>query len=77
MSEPNILRKRIVVDTNSNGETKSSRETTSFSATSGRRKTKESLKDPTAELKKLMNQYLSADVNDELHVPPTQVIRLN
>ena len=37
----------------------------------------QSLENQNAELKKLMNQYLSADVNDELHVPPTQVIRLN
>ena len=36
-----------------------------------------SLEIQNGELKKLMNQYLSADVNDELHVPPTQVIRLN
>jgi dynein regulatry complex protein 1 len=36
-----------------------------------------SLENQNSELKKLMNQYLSADVNDELHVPPTQVIRLN
>ena len=35
-----------------------------------------SLEQQNAELKKLMNQYLSADVNDELHVPPTQVIRV-
>jgi hypothetical protein len=65
MSEPNILRKRIVVDTNSNGETKSSRETTSFSATSGRRKTKESLKDPTAELKKLMRDAGKSDTIEQ------------
>jgi dynein regulatory complex protein 1 len=37
----------------------------------------QSLEMQNSELKKLMNQYLSADVNDELHVPPTQVIRLN
>ena len=36
----------------------------------------QSLQEQNAELKQLMNQYLSADVNDELHVPPTQVIRL-
>ena len=36
-----------------------------------------SLQQQNAELKQLMNQYLSADVNDELHVPPTQVIRLD
>jgi len=36
-----------------------------------------SLENQNGELKKLMNQYLSADVNDELHIPPTQVIRLN
>ena len=36
-----------------------------------------SLEQQNAELKQLMNQYLSADVNDELHVPPTQVIRLD
>lgn len=36
-----------------------------------------SLENQNGELKKLMNQYLSADVNDDLHIPPTQVIRLN
>ena len=29
------------------------------------------------ELKTLLNQYLQAGVNHELHVPPTQVIRLD
>jgi dynein regulatory complex protein 1 len=29
------------------------------------------------ELKALLNQYLGADVNDELHIPPTQVIRID
>ena len=28
------------------------------------------------ELKRLLNQYLHADVNSQLHVPPTQTIRL-
>ena len=29
------------------------------------------------ELKGLLNQYLSSKINEDLHVPPTQVIRLN
>jgi len=30
-----------------------------------------------AELKGLLNQYLSSRINEDLHVPPTQVIRLD
>ena len=29
------------------------------------------------ELKALLNQYLSSRINEDLHVPPTQVIRLD
>merc|ERR1712060_14172 len=29
------------------------------------------------ELKALLNQYLSSRINEDLHVPPTQVIRLS
>ena len=29
------------------------------------------------ELKGLLNQYLSSRINEDLHVPPTQVIRLD
>ena len=29
------------------------------------------------ELKSLLNQYLSSRINEDLHVPPTQVIRLD
>ena len=35
------------------------------------------LKAQNDELKALLNQYLGADVNDELHIPPTQVIRID
>lgn len=34
------------------------------------------LNQQNAELKNLMSQYLSSDVNEELHIPPTQVIRI-
>ena len=30
-----------------------------------------------AELKALLNQYLSSKINEDLHVPPTQTIRLD
>ena len=36
-----------------------------------------SLQSQNNELKALLNQYLGADVNDELHIPPTQVIRID
>ena len=36
-----------------------------------------SLNQQNDELKSLLNQYLGARVNDELHIPPTQVIRIN
>ena len=29
------------------------------------------------ELKALLNQYLSSKINEDLHVPPTQTIRLD
>ena len=29
------------------------------------------------ELKALLNQYLSSKINEDLHVPPTQVIQLD
>jgi len=29
------------------------------------------------ELKALLNQYLASKINEDLHVPPTQVIRLD
>jgi dynein regulatory complex protein 1 len=35
------------------------------------------LRQQNQELKRLLNQYLHADVNSQLHVPPTQTIRLN
>eukprot|EP00939_MAST-03C_sp_MAST-3C-sp1_P003384 g3384.t1 len=35
------------------------------------------LRAQNAELKGLLNQYLGADINSELHVPPTQTIRLS
>ena len=35
-----------------------------------------SLQTQNAELKNLLSQYLSAPVNEELHVPPTQVIQI-
>jgi dynein regulatory complex protein 1 len=34
------------------------------------------LRKQNEELKRLLNQYLHADVNSQLHVPPTQTIRL-
>ena len=34
------------------------------------------LRQQNQELKRLLNQYLRADVNSQLHVPPTQTIRL-
>ena len=37
----------------------------------------QNLKSQNDELKALLNQYLGADVNDELHIPPTQVIRID
>merc|ERR1712226_116407 len=36
----------------------------------------QSLRDQNSELKKLLNQYLHAEVNSQLRVPPTQTIRL-
>ncbi len=36
----------------------------------------ESLRNQNQELKNVLNHYLNAQVNDELHVPPTQVIRI-
>lgn len=36
----------------------------------------QSLRDQNQELKNVLNHYLNAQVNDELHVPPTQVIRI-
>ena len=36
-----------------------------------------SLHTQNEELKELLNQYLGAKVNDMLHIPPTQVIRVD
>ena len=35
------------------------------------------LQQQNGELKALLNQYLSSRINEDLHVPPTQVIRLD
>ena len=37
----------------------------------------DSLREQNQELKNVLNHYLNAQVNDELHVPPTQVIRID
>jgi len=35
------------------------------------------LQQQNGELKALLNQYLSSKINEDLHVPPTQVIQLD
>jgi len=35
------------------------------------------LQTQNSELKALLNQYLSSKINEDLHVPPTQVIKLD